>query len=432
MRHNIVIGKFGKSINFKSSNWGMTGGDSESAIFICSMAHLYPECNFYIVSRNNFSKLPISIKTKINKNNNIINVWENYSKNLGIDDQDWLKYYFKNIKLHFGLIYGGVSTGCTIPNSMYLITKPDQTATPLSSSKRYVGIITKFLNDTNLPYLEIGEDPRYLPVRAKDLFNRSKKILGGANLSLTATNIKEYLSKEIVETNISCVDIEHHLMFLMNEDKNCLLKEPGKRNTLINEACHYTATQDGTINKWDIVKSYLFEQFPNVMVYGKWDLPQTVKEKYKYQFKETPMKDLHSVMYDTKYTLLIGGSVLWGTQSKFWKMLIFGIIPFFVEGNDTDRVFNAPEFLYTKGAKDFKEKIDFLENNKTEYIKLWEECQQLIRRDNLWDGSYFFNNVENQIKEIFDIQLHRTGTIEYKSSSIFLHEDLGTLKEFLI
>ena len=36
------------------------------------------------------------------------------------------------------------------------------------------------------------------------------------------------------------------------------------------------------------------------------------------------------------------------------------------------------------------------------------------------------------IKEIFDIQLHRTGTIEYKSSSIFLHEDLGTLKEFLI
>ena len=215
---NIIIGKFGKSISFESSKWGMTGGDSESAIFIWFMAHLYPEDNFYIVSRNDFSKLPIAIKTKINKNNNIIDVWENYSKNLGIDDQDWLKHYFKiqNIKLDFGLIYGGVSAGCTIPNSMYLVTKPDQVAIPMSSSKRYVGIITKFLNDTNLPYLEIGEDPRYLPVRAKDLFNRSKKILGGANLSFTATNIKEYLSKEIVETAIPCIDIEHHLMFLMN------------------------------------------------------------------------------------------------------------------------------------------------------------------------------------------------------------------------
>jgi len=430
---NIVIGKFGKSINFEPKNWGMVGGDSESAIFSQSLAHLYPDDTFYLVSRNNFSKLPIETQMKINKNNNLIDCWKDYSKNLGIEDQDWLKYYFniKDIKLDFGIIYGGVSTGCTIPDSMYLINTPDQTATPLSSSRRYVGIITKFLNDTNLPYLEIGEDPRYLPVRAKDVFNRSKKILGGANLSFTATNIKEYLSKEIVETDIPCVDIEHHLMFLMNEDKNCLLKEPGQRNTLINEACHYTATQDGTINKWDIVKSHLFEQFPNVIIYGKWDLLQSVKEQYKNQFKDTPMKHLHDIMYDTKYTLLIGGSEIWGTQSKFWKMLIFGIIPFFVEGNDPDRIFNAPEFLYTKGAKDFKEKIDFLENNKTEYMKLWIECQQLIHRDDLWDGSYFFNNIEKEIRDTFGIELNRTGTIDYKSSSIFLNENIGTLEDFL-
>ena len=79
---------------------------------------------------------------------------------------------------------------------MYLTTEPNKIATPMSSSKRSVGIITKFLNDTGLPYLEIGEDPRFLPVRAKDLFNRSKKILGGANTTFTATNIKDYLSRE--------------------------------------------------------------------------------------------------------------------------------------------------------------------------------------------------------------------------------------------
>ena len=56
---NIIIGKFGKSINFEPLQWGMIGGDSESAILAQSIAHLYPDDNFYLVSRNNFSKLSI-------------------------------------------------------------------------------------------------------------------------------------------------------------------------------------------------------------------------------------------------------------------------------------------------------------------------------------------------------------------------------------
>ena len=31
---NILIGKFGKVISFNAEKWGMTGGDSESAILI--------------------------------------------------------------------------------------------------------------------------------------------------------------------------------------------------------------------------------------------------------------------------------------------------------------------------------------------------------------------------------------------------------------
>ena len=47
---NIIIGKFGKSIIFGNEKWGIIGGDSESAVFIWTMAHLYPNYNFYIVS----------------------------------------------------------------------------------------------------------------------------------------------------------------------------------------------------------------------------------------------------------------------------------------------------------------------------------------------------------------------------------------------
>ena len=425
---NILIGKFGKHISFDSNKWGMVGGDSESAILISCMAQCYPDVNFYIASRNDFQKIDSHTRNAINKNSNLFNIWEKYDSQ--IDNQSWINHYINSndIKLDFGLFYGGPSSGSTIPNSMYLITEPDKTATPMSSSKRSVGIITKFLNDTGLPYVEIGEDPRYLPVQAKDLFNRSKKVLCVKdNITFSIKHIKEYLSREIIETTIPCSDIGHSYMFLMNEDKDDLLKEPGNRKTKINVAMHCTASQDGSVNKWNLVKNFILDPFPETFIYGKWD-EKIIAGKHQNQFKETPMTDLHDVMYDTKYTLAIGGSRTWGTQSKFWKMLIFGIIPFL--DPDNENIFGAPEFIQTKDAKDFIEKVNFLENNHDEYIKLWNECQELIHVRGLWDGSIFFNNLGTEISNIFDIQLEKKGTIDHKSSSIFLNKNDSSLSDF--
>jgi hypothetical protein len=326
---NVLIGKFGKVISFNAEKWGMVGGDSESAILISCMAQSYPDVNFYIASRNDFDKIDSHTRNAINKNNNLFNIWEGYDSQ--IDNQSWLEHYFRtnDINLDFGLFYGGPSSGCTIPNSMYLITEPDKTATPMSSSKRSVGIITKYLNDTGLSYVEIGEDPRYLSVAARDLFNRSKRILCVKNTNFTAKHIKEYLSREIIETTIPCSDIGHSYMFLMNENKDILLKEPGKRNTKINITMHCTASQDSSVDKWNIVKNFVLDPFPDTYIYGRWD-DKIIEGKHQDQFKEIPMTHLHDVMYDTKYTLVIGGSKTWGTQSKFWKMLIFGILPSFV------------------------------------------------------------------------------------------------------
>ena len=425
---NILIGKFGKNISFDSSKWGMVGGDSESAILISCMAQCYPNVNFYIASRNDYEKIDSHTKNAINKNSNLFNIWEGYDSQ--IDNQSWIEHYVNSndIKLDFGLFYGGPSSGSSIPNSMYLITEPDKTATPMSSSKRSVGIITKFLNDSGLPYAEIGEDPRYLPVQAKDLFNRSKRVLCVKNdMSFSIEHIKEYLSREMIETTIPCSDVGHSYMFLMNEDKNDLLKEPGERKTKINVAMHCTASQDGSVNKWNLVKNFILDPFPETFIYGKWD-EKIIAGQHQNQFKEIPMTDLHDVMYDTKYTLAIGGSKTWGTQSKFWKMLIFGIIPFL--DPDNENIFGAQEFIQTESAKDFIEKVNFLEKYHNEYVKLWHECQELIHDDNLWNGSYFFDNLETEISDTFGIQLERGGVIDYKSSSIFLNRNESDLLNF--
>tara|TARA_E500000318_G_C3567478_1_gene216315 strand:+ start:2905 stop:4197 length:1293 start_codon:yes stop_codon:yes gene_type:complete len=417
--HKIIIGKFGKSINFEPLQWGMIGGDSESAIFAQSIAHLYPDDTFYLVSRNNFSKLPIDTQMKINKNNNLVDCWKNYDKS--INNQDWLINYFKNIKIDFGLLYSGLSGSSTIENYMHL--KNGEYAKPLSSSKNYTGIITKFLNESQIPYMEIGEDSRFFPLVARDLYNRSKRILGEKEDVKSCKHITSQSNQELITTDIKVSNVDHSCMFLMSEDKSKLLKNPNDRKSKLNLFMHCTASHNKYYPEtFSIIKDYVLDQFPDTMIYGKW-------EKELPNVKEIPMIDLHDVLYDTKYTLTIGGSNNYPTASKFWKMLIFGIIPFCYKEIDIEK-FNIPEFLYVKNPEDLKNKIDYLENNIDFYNNLWYDLQNIILNDDLWNGNTFFGNIEKWIKAEFGYDIERKGTITHRTSSLFVKEKTNTLEEF--
>ena len=417
---NILIGKFGKSINFDPLQWGMIGGDSESAILAQSIAHLYPDDKFYLVSRNNFSKLPIDTQMKINKNNNLIDCWKNYDRS--INNQDWLINYFKNIKIDFGLLYSGLSGSSTIENYMYL--KNGEYAKPLSSSKNYTGIITKFLNESQVPYMEMGEDSRFFPLAARDLYNRSKRILGEKDDVRSCKHIISQTNQELITTDIEVSDVDHSCMFLMSEDKSKLLKETNSRKSLLNLFMHCTASHSKHYPEtFSIIEKYVLQQFPDTMIYGKW-------EKKLPNIKEIPMTDLLDVLYDTKYTLTIGGSNNYPTASKFWKMLIFGIIPFSYKKLDIEK-FNIPEFLYVKNPEELKSKIDYLENNKSKYLEIWNTLQNLISKEDLWNGNHFFNNIEKWVKKDLGFTMNRIGNITYKTSSLFVKENLNTLDEFM-
>ena len=421
---NIIIGKFGKSINFEPLQWGMIGGDSESAIFTQSIAHLYPEDKFYLVSRNNFSKLPIETQMKINKNNNIIDCWKDYDKS--ISNQDWLLIFLNDIKIDFGLLYSGLSGSTTIEN--YMHTQSGEYAKPMSFSKNYTGIISKFLNETNIPYMEVGEDSRFFPLVARDLHNRSKRILSVVDTVLSTKHIESKENQSIVTTTTPVSDIGHSYAFLMSEEKSKLLDKPNKRNTLLSVFMHGTASHHKTVNKGKIMEDYILNNFPETKIYGKWDL-ETINKKYHGNIKEIPMIDLHDTLYDTKYSLLTGGSNNYPTSSKFWKFLIFGIVPFFYKQDDIKK-FEVSDFLYVKDGDELKSKIEKLESDIDFYNNIWYGLQNKIQKDDLWNGTRFFNNIEKWVKHEFDYEMKRKGTITYKSSSLFVKEKLNTLEEF--
>ena len=214
----------------------------------------------------------------------------------------------------------------------------------------------------------------------------------------------------------------------MSEDKNRLLRKPNKRNTLISIFMHGTASHHKTVNKGKIMEDYILNSFPDTKIYGKWDL-STLDEKYHGNIEEIPMIDLHNVLYDTKYSLLTGGSNNYPTSSKFWKFLIFGIIPFFYKQEDIQK-FNLPKFLYAKDIMDFRIKVKRLENDIDLYNQLWYDLQNKILEDDLWDGTRFFSDIEKWIKHEFGYEMKRKGTISYRSSSLFVKEKLNTLEEF--
>ena len=176
------------------------------------------------------------------------------------------------------------------------------------------------------------------------------------------------------------------------------------------------------------MEDYILNNFPETQIYGKWDL-STINKKYHGNIKEIPMIDLHDVLYDTKYSLLTGGSNDYPTSSKFWKFLIFGIIPFFYKKEDIEK-FEISSFLYVRDGNELKNKIENLEKNVDFYNVIWYDLKNKIMKDDLWNGNRFFNNIEKWVKHEFGYDMKRKGAISYRSSSLFVKEKLNTLEEF--
>jgi hypothetical protein len=417
---NIVVGKFGKSLLFDKKKWGMIGGDHEAPAMISILAQMNPNINFYILGRSDWKKLDPSIKDKINVNENIFNVWGEFNKNV-CEDTHWPTAYFKKKGIHvdYGLFMSGPSGASTIPEAMYTIKK-DRVAKPSEMFRRYVGPITRYLNDSGIPYAELGEDPRYFPVAARDLFNRPKYVLSTKNVpeGLPVKTIDKYMG-DVHEIKIPIKESKLIQLFMASEP-DMKLEEPGDRGNLMSIYSN-GLTDTGGMHKFPHVKEYVLDNFKSPIIYGDWpDEMNPGIEPYRDRFKKIPMMELQNQMYNTKYAFLIPIQVGWPTI-KYYKHLIFGMIPFLHPFADPDRYMPVPEFTRLESAQDFKEKVYFLESNPDEYLKLWHECQALLKHE-YFAGEEFNQSIIEELKANCNtegVDLDNTGKINYNMSCLF-------------
>jgi len=391
---NIVFGKIGKSLSFRQGKWGMVGGDHEAPALLSMLAQMNPNINFHIISKSDWHDLTAAEKALHNVNENIFDTWEKWDTKAGVEVTTWPLQVLKNVKIDFGIIVSGPTGFSTIPNAMMTLDN-DRVAKPSMMSERYVGPITRFLNESKIKYMEIGEDPRYFPIAARDLFNRPAYICGTRDLNQhrSVEIIDGYFGK-VKEINLPVRDCRVSHMFMAMEPGEKRLKEPGVRKNLMSIYSNGLRNQGG-MQKFPAIRQYVMDQFPDATIFGEWPEDTAGITPYLGRIKPTPMIELIDQMYDTKYAFMIPIQEGWPT-SKFFKHLLFGIIPFFHPTCYPEYYQGVPEYLKLKSARDLKEKIDFLESNPKEYLKLWKQCQSMLE-DEYFDGSYFNDIILDEI-----------------------------------
>lgn len=416
---NVVFGKIGKAMSFQQGKWGMVGGDHEAPAMLSILAQMNPNINFYLIGRNDWPSLSPDEQARHNVNNNIIDIWQTYSSKRDGEVTKWPLKFLKDIKIGFGIIISGPTGFSTIPDAMPTLDGT-RIAKPSMMSERYVGPITRFLNESKIKYIEIGEDPRYFPVVARDLFNRPRYICGTRDLAQhRSIDVVDGYHGKLIEINHPVKDCRVSHMFMASEPAENRLSTHGNRANLLSVYSNGLRNQGGA-QKFPAIKEYVLDQFPTATVYGEWPEETPGIKAYQARFKPVPMLELVDQMYDTKYAFMIPIQTGWPT-SKFYKHLIFGMIPFFHPTGHTKYYDGLPEFLLLDSAIDFKKKIEFLESNPAEYTKLWHKCQKMLR-DEYFTGVHFNEIILREIAAHIDcsqLKLHETKAKVHNSTCLF-------------
>lgn len=451
---NILIGKLGKVVKFKNLQIA-TGGDT-SLILFSTMSRMFPEHNFYFFAPNDLSKLSQAEYEYLFPNKNVFSVHQEpkiigYAK--GEESNDSVLFSFqptvdyinsKGLHFDFALIFNGYVGSHVICEC---IEKLDGTGCRIvmNAFKRYAGPYVHVLNSLNVPLYTMAEDPRYIIIRAQDLFNRERMVLTQmANTSFASRvkHIKSYEDHSWVKTPpIKCCYSDIEKIFLMGIDPEWREKIDIDRkiNNTSNPKCIILSNGHGTnaIDSGSTItngrlqgyKEYVLDglkdtPYSDTMIFGKWKDTDDIRQYP--QIKDKMICELDDEIADAKYTLVY--SIVKGFVTiKPYEMIVKGLIPFLHPDYDPDRLLNLPDYVYVKSPQDFLNKMRELDSDNDKYIKLLNECFDCIKPEYM-DGSHVVNKIMSYISEDLGIDYKpRKGVpsiLNHFAKNIFDYESI--------
>lgn len=394
---NIVIGKFGKSILFNKNNWGPIGGDAAPSLTFINYAKKHPEHTFYMIGKSDISRF----KRKFTNNiffdddsnsipNNIIDVWETYDKLTPA--YEWPYKFLKLKQIDCGIFFMGPTGRSNIPDFIYTVRNPDQKAKSLMMFENYVAPIIYYLNNSQIPFFILSEDPRYVPPAMKDLYNVERFALSQFNSVIKTERVKSFEeNKTYITHDVVYYYSKIETLFLLNEHKPDLQHQP-------NRDIPFLMILHGNPERFNIIKQWFIDTKIPVQVFGQW---KEYEKDYPDIFKNIPMKNLSKEISRTKYTLILGRKYSNFVTQKFWETIQLGIIPFIHNEYDSDRLLPVPDILRVSSPQQLLEKITFLNNNENEYRNLLKHFDSVLL-DEYYNGTYIENLLTSSIKKLYE------------------------------
>jgi hypothetical protein len=402
---NIAIGKIGKSILFSHKKWGLIGGDAAPSILYTGLASMNPDITFYIIGKSDFSTLSETEKERLVPNNNIIDTWSDkeIDRGSGVWVERDVPYNFvkrNKVKIDAAVLFAGPCGNVNMKDLILTVATKNNPkrfiAKPLEMFEKYAGPIIHFLNMSMTPHFMIVEDPRYIPLKTRDLWNPERLYLSQyETVCQPIKRINNYEEQKIIAPRIPVTYNGVETIFLMGEEREDFRswKKDNKMLIIMNGS-----VSSGGMDRYPEIKSYVLDQFPETNIYGaEWSEELYATDS---RFKKVRMANILDEVKATKYTLIIPIKNKWVT-SKFWKMATFGILPFMHPTYDTQKHIKCSEFLRVKSAEDFKNKIEYLEANPDKYKLLLNELY-LMLKDEYYDGRYINNVIMENVYKLLN------------------------------
>ena len=404
---NFAFGKTGLMLKFNFFERGENYKSADHCKLLINLAYNNPEDNFYLIGGNNLNKISLDLKEKLFPHKNVYNTLENADKDLNNRYRAPLEWLNKNkINLDYGIIGGGPTLNINIPNKIY--TKSGTIGRPLDSAKRGVAPIIHTLNETNIDWVSLADDPRCLNTSiAKDLFNKPKVILSQINSKIISENIKTYQDQGLIKTEIDIVYSNIEMACTLDENINFIDDTWKKRDVSVGIVLNEAGTDErldtirlsnGHRPRYPILKEWILDSFDNIRIYGKWH--ETI-EKSNIAFKGFFERIyLYPEMKNWKHSLCIPIDSSWAT-AKYLEYLKCGISPFIHQEYDVQKNTNVQDFYRVQSVVEMKDKIAMDDNTHIEEInKAIKNClsDEYVSGQYLNDEIYSILGLERNIK----------------------------------
>lgn len=385
--------KLGKSIRFVDSS-NPIGGDNEPRAVLSALASCYPSYTFYLVGKSDFGRLNEAERKRMFPHGNVVDCWAGtkYEDVKTDEHRTHLIRWFKDreIRLDCTVMMIGQLSNALVHGKTMLLDE-DRLITPLEMTLHYGTPQAYWLNDNDIPYVNIINDPRYTLKKPRDLMRNPFRSLSQYNGSYERRLFTSYDDQR----NLKTFEIKYtyegmETAFCVGRKRPDLLSIADDR-----DVDFMMVLNEGDPSRYPELKRWILDHRKDVEVWGQWN-EKTVKDDERFK-GSAQLNVLQERFRRVKTTFIIPIKKGWVT-SKFIEMTHAGVVPFFHPTYDEQKHIPVPDYLRPRTPQELNERIrEMCEHERRRKAVLGELQKNLLEQ--YYDGTFMADRVLRAVHE---------------------------------